>query len=97
MNREAARHNISDVRYGFTTPIPDSAIHIYFAITLLALFAYATSSGQRAQETFGPIVEFAGNQRYTLPLALVAALIPGLVAWGASPFGSTHPGWRWKT
>ena len=70
------------LRYGFTTPIPDSAVHIYVAITGLALFAYATSSRQRADETFGPIVEFAANQRYTLPLALVAALVPGLVAWG---------------
>ena len=67
--------------YGFTTPIPDSAIRIYYAITILALFAYATSSRQRSQETFGPIVEFARDRRYTLPLALVAALIPGLVAW----------------
>jgi len=69
------------LRYGFATPIPDSALHIYMSITALALFAYATSSRQRAQETFGPIFEFASNPRYTLPLALVAAAIPGLVAW----------------
>ena len=70
------------LRYGFTTPIPDSALHIYMGITALALFAYATSSRERTREAFGPIVEFATNPRYTLPLAVVAAAIPGLVAWG---------------
>jgi mono/diheme cytochrome c family protein len=70
------------LRYGFKTPIPDSAVHIYLGITALALFAYATSSRERAQEAFGPILEFATSPSYTLPLALVAALIPGLVAWG---------------
>jgi len=70
------------LRYGFATPIPDSALHIYMGITLLALFAYATSSRERTREAFGPILEFASNPRYTLPLAVVAAAIPGLVGWG---------------
>jgi mono/diheme cytochrome c family protein len=69
------------LRYGFAAPIPDSAFQMYMAITVLALFAYATSSRDRAREAFGPILELAGNPRYTLPLAVVAATIPGLVAW----------------
>ncbi|HSD11558.1 MAG TPA: cytochrome c [Candidatus Binatia bacterium] len=69
-------------RYGFATPVPASAVRIFMAIATLALFAYATSSRERSQEAFGPILEFATDRRYTLPLALVAAAIPGLVAWG---------------
>ena len=70
------------LRYGFVTPIPDSALHIFMAITALSLFAYATSSRERARATYEPILAFATESRFTLPLAAVAALIPGLVAWG---------------
>jgi mono/diheme cytochrome c family protein len=69
-------------RYGFTTPIPDSAIHIYMSIATLSLLAYATSSRERTRQSCGPILEFATSPRYTIPLAVVAAAIPGLVAWG---------------
>jgi mono/diheme cytochrome c family protein len=68
-------------QYGFKTPIPSSAVQMYLAIVGLALCAYATSSRERAQQTFGPIVEFASSPRYTLPLVAVALVIPGLVAW----------------
>jgi hypothetical protein len=67
--------------YGFVTPIPDSAVHIYLSITALALFAYATSSRERLRGTVEPLLTFAGNSRYVLPLAVVALAIPGLVAW----------------
>jgi mono/diheme cytochrome c family protein len=69
------------LRYGFDTPIPDSAIHIYMSITGLALFAYATSSRERTRQTFDPILAFVSDNRYVVPLAGVALLIPGLVAW----------------
>jgi len=67
--------------YGFVTPIPDSAVHIYLSITALALFAYATSSRERLRGTVEPLLRFAGDSRYVLPLAVVALAIPGLVAW----------------
>jgi len=67
--------------YGFVTPIPDSAVHIYLSITALALFAYATSSRERLRGTVEPLLSFAGDSRYVLPLAIVALAIPGLVAW----------------
>jgi len=67
--------------YGFVTPIPDSAVHIYLSITALALFAYATSSRERLRGTIEPLLRFAGDSRYVLPLAVVALAIPGLVAW----------------
>ena len=69
------------VSHGFTTPIPGSMINIFMGIVAIALFAYATSSRERQQETFGRIVEFAANPRYTMPLAVVTLAIPGLVAW----------------
>jgi hypothetical protein len=68
--------------YGFATPIPSSEIHTYMSIVSLALFAYATSSRERAQDVFGPILTFASEPRFTLPLLVVAAVIPCLVAWG---------------
>jgi Cytochrome C oxidase, cbb3-type, subunit III len=69
------------LRYGFVTPIPESALHIFMSITVLALFAYATSSRERARATYEPILAFVTESRFTLPLALVAAAIPGVVAW----------------
>jgi hypothetical protein len=69
------------MRYGFVTPIPDSAVHIYLAITALALFAYATSSRERLRGTVDPLLRFAGDTRYVVPLAVVALAIPGLIAW----------------
>jgi Cytochrome C oxidase, cbb3-type, subunit III len=69
------------LRYGFVTPIPDSAVQIFMSITVLALFAYATSSRERLRGTVDPLLTFAGDPRYVLPLALVALAIPGLVGW----------------
>lgn len=69
------------LRWGFVTPIPDSAIRMYMAITVLSLFAYATSSRERARATYEPIFAFVTESRFTIPLALVVALIPGVVAW----------------
>ena len=69
------------LRYGFVTPIPDSAVNIYMSITALALFAYATSSRERLRAVVDPLVSFAGDPRYVLPLAVVALAIPSLVAW----------------
>ncbi len=70
------------VNYGFATPIPRSAAHIYMAITTLALAAYATSSSERMHGVLDPLLAFASEGRYTLPLLLVVVAIPGLVAWG---------------
>ena len=70
------------VNYGFATPIPRSAAHIYMAITTLALVAYTTSSPERMRGFVDPIVAFATESRYMLPLLLVVVAIPALVAWG---------------
>lgn len=70
------------LRYGFTTPIPASEIHTYMSIVSLALFAYATSSRERADAAFGPIFRFATEPRFTPALIAAAVAIPCLVAWG---------------
>jgi mono/diheme cytochrome c family protein len=70
------------LRFGFKTPIPQSAVHIYMSIASLALIAYSTSSRERARETYGPIFAFVTESRYTLPLGLAVLAIPALVAWG---------------
>lgn len=69
------------LRHGFVTPIPDSAVQMYLAITALALAAYATSSRERLREVVGPVFTFTTERRYTFPLIIVAVLIPALVAW----------------
>ena len=69
------------LRYGFVTPLPDSAMRMYLAITALALSAYATSSRDRTRQVVDPVLAFVTERRFTLPLAVVAVLIPGLVAW----------------
>ncbi len=69
------------LRYGFVTPIPDSALQLYMGITALALAAYATSSRERLSAVVDPVLAFVTERRYTVPLAIVAALIPALAAW----------------
>ncbi len=69
------------LRYAVVTPIPSSAFQMYMAITALALAAYATSSRERSRQVIDPILAFATERRYTLPLAVVTLLIPCLVAW----------------
>ena len=69
------------LRYGFVTPIPDSAVRMYLAIIALALSAYATSSRDRTRQVVDPVLAFVTERRFTLPLALVVVLIPALVAW----------------
>jgi len=69
------------VQYGFDTPVPDSAVRMYMAITTLALFAYVMSSRERTRAVTEPILTFVTDRRYTVPLVLVALVIPALSAW----------------
>ncbi len=68
------------VRFGFTTPVPASAVKIYLSITTLALFVYAFTSAERAAQITGPLGKLLAEPRYTPLLALVAVAIPALVA-----------------
>ena len=69
------------VSHGFTTPVPASAQNIYMGIVTLALVAYVTSSPERTASFSGPLLNFAGDRRYTLPLLVVLLALPALAAW----------------
>jgi mono/diheme cytochrome c family protein len=66
---------------GFATPVPASAQGIYMGIVTLALFAYVTSSEERQRSFMDPLVTFAGDRRYTLPLLVVLLALPAVAAW----------------
>jgi mono/diheme cytochrome c family protein len=66
---------------GFATPVPASAQGIYMGIVTLALFAYVTSSDERQRSFVDPLVNFAGDSRYTIPLVLVLLALPALAAY----------------
>src|SRR5262245_1627127 len=69
------------VSRGFGTPVPASAQNIYMGIVSLALFAYVTSNPDRIASFSGPLINFAGDKRYTLPLAVVLVGLPALAAY----------------
>ncbi len=69
------------VSKGFHTPVPASAQSIYLSIVTLALVAYVTSSPERVASFSGPLIDFAGDRRYTLPLLVVLVLLPAIAAW----------------
>ena len=71
------------VGHGFRVPIPASAQNIYLGIVTLALMAYVTSSAERLAGFSGPLFAFAGDSRYTLPLAVVLLALPALAAYRA--------------
>lgn len=66
---------------GFAVPVPASAQNIYMGIVLLALLAYVTSSPERVRDFRDPLVNFAGDPRYTLPLVVVLLALPALAAY----------------
>lgn len=69
------------VSRGFGTPVPASAQGIYMGIVTLALFVYVTSSRERMTDFSQPLINFAGDRRYTLPLLLVLLALPAIAAW----------------
>lgn len=68
------------LRFGFQVPIPASVISIYMGIVTLAILAYLSSSDERREEVFGPLVRFMTERRYTPLLAVAALAIPALAA-----------------
>jgi hypothetical protein len=89
-------------RFGFEIPVPQSVIKMYMGIALLAVFAFTTSSRERREATFGPIVRLCVEPRYLPALVVIALAIPSVVAFNvyrdvhapleAPAFGRTvHP------
>lgn len=68
------------LRFGFTVPIPASVISIYMGIVTLAILAYISSSDERREEVFGPLVRLITERKYTPLLAVAALAIPALAA-----------------
>ncbi len=70
------------LQYGFVVPIPQSVVRLYMAVVTGSLLVYVTADEERFREARGPVIEFATNQRYSLPLAAVVLLLPCLAAAG---------------
>jgi mono/diheme cytochrome c family protein len=90
------------VRFGFTTPVPQSVQTLYLAIATGAIAAYVSSSPERLRAFTAPLVRLATEKRLAPLLYAVCLAIPALAAFGvwrsmnvkleAPAFGRTiHP------
>jgi mono/diheme cytochrome c family protein len=68
------------LRFGFTAPIPASVVGLYMGIITIAIFAYVTSSEERRDEVFQPLVRFMTDKRYTVLLGATVVALPVLAA-----------------
>lgn len=68
------------LRFGFTAPIPASVVSLYMGIVSFAILAYVTSSEERREEVFRPLVRFMTEKRYTALLGATVVAIPALAA-----------------
>ena len=68
------------LRFGFTTPIPASVISMYMGIVSIAILAYVSSSQERRDEVFRPLIRFMTDKRYTTLLVATIVAIPALAA-----------------
>lgn len=69
------------IDFGFAVPIPQSVVKLFMAIVTGALLLYATADPQRMREVRDPVLAFLTERRFTIPLVLIALLIPAGVAW----------------
>ena len=68
------------VKFGFTTPVPQSVVMLYMAIATGATAAYVTSSPDRLRAFGAPLVRLATEPRQKGLLLAVMLAIPALVA-----------------
>ncbi len=68
------------LRFGFTAPIPASVISLYMGILSMAILAYVSSSQERRDEVFLPLVRFMTEKRYTALLGATVVALPALAA-----------------
>src|SRR3954452_22348682 len=64
------------LRFGFTAPIPASVISIYMGIVTIAILAYVSSSEDRREDVWRPLVRFMTEKRYTAFLVAATFGIP---------------------
>jgi hypothetical protein len=68
------------LRFGFTAPIPASVVSLYMGIVSIAILAYVSSSQERRDEVFLPLVRFMTEKRYTALLVATVVALPALAA-----------------
>jgi len=68
------------LRFGFTAPIPSSVISLYMGIVSISILAYVSSSEERRDEVFRPLVRLMTEKRYTALLVATVIAIPALAA-----------------
>lgn len=68
------------IRFGIEPPVPSSLIWAFMSIISLALLAYLTASTERMEAAKSVAVRFIAEEKYTIPLLVVAILLPALVA-----------------
>jgi mono/diheme cytochrome c family protein len=68
------------LRFGFSAPIPSSVVSLYMGIITIAILAYVTSSEERREEVFSPLVRFMTEKRYTALLGATVVALPALAA-----------------
>lgn len=78
------------LRFGFATPIPDSVFKIYLMIAAGALALYVSADSERLSDFSRPLLAFATERRFLIPLAIVVLAVPALVAFGIYR-GMTRP------
>jgi mono/diheme cytochrome c family protein len=67
-------------RFGFTAPIPASVVSLYMGIISIAILTYVSSSQERREEVFRPLVRFMTEKRYTALLGATVVALPALAA-----------------
>ena len=68
------------LRFGFSAPIPASVVMLYMGIVTIAILAYVSSSEQRRDEVFSPLIRFMTDKRYTAALVATIIALPALAA-----------------
>lgn len=67
-------------RFGFATPVPSSVITLYMAIVIGSVLAYVSSSRERWQSFFSPILHVVLQPRYRGLLVIIMLGLPALAA-----------------
>lgn len=68
------------IRFGIEPPVPSSAVWLFMSIITLALLVFLTASTDRMEAAKRVVVRFLVDETYTIPLVVVALLLPALVS-----------------
>lgn len=68
------------VGFGIEPPLPSSIVNMFMAIVTVALLTYVFADSTRLASTREPLIAFVSERRYRIPLIIVVAALPILVA-----------------